>query len=425
MPQFGLFRIAVFVFYNLICGKIKNMKTSTSRALCCIIIAICCTLNAACSYLRPEIPGSKPRSQTHNRNRPDRNGGDEDDEIKLKPDSVIVFAAVEFRESYDWLRDSAYGIEPFIIKLYRNFDPVLEIESSSAAVSANPDTHHLLDGDLITEYYKDGQTTICRNGNILFSFKGRELLKGLANRDGKLYSLYQKADGKGFTLRCNDEVMLSKTEGLLYGELGDPSYGSGGALYIEYGRLCFCYTVSEKGVFYSVTEGYEEKLQPSSPKVQDIKIIDGTARFAYGQYDGCTLSDARVWRTRTSYIISGIATARGSLEESCVTIDSKGNVQTICAGSGSIYHNGTSAFVIDESTAECTRVYDNGAGSWNDYDGYFLISRSAAYPDGGILSLALSSKTGGPPAVDCGGRIRETGIHGYISCLSTSISLPR
>ena len=131
MPQFGLFRIAVFVFYNLICGKIKNMKTSTSRALFCIIIAICCTLNTACSYLRPEIPGSKPRSQTHNRNRPDRNGGDEDDEIKLKPDSVIVFAAVEFRESYDWLRDSAYGIEPFIIKLYRNFDPVLEIESSS------------------------------------------------------------------------------------------------------------------------------------------------------------------------------------------------------------------------------------------------------------------------------------------------------
>lgn len=425
MPQFGLFRIAVFVFYNLICGKIKNMKTSTSRALFCIILAACCTLHAACSYLRPEIPGGKPRSYTHNRDRPDRDGGDEHDDIKLKPDSVIMFAAVEYRDSYDWLRDSAYGIEPFTIRLYRNFSPVLEIESSSAAVSANPDTHHLLDGDLITEYYRNGQTTICRNGKVLFCFNGRELLKGLAKRDGKLYSLYQKEDGKGFTLRCDDEVMLSKTEGLLFGELGDPSYGSGGALYLEHGRLCFCYTVSEKGTFYSITEGYEERLLPSSPKVQDLKIIDGTARFAYSQYDGRILSDARVWRTRTSHVVSGIATAKGGLEESCVIIDSKGNIRTLCTGPGRICHNGASAFVIDESMAEGIRVFDSGTGRWKEYGGYFLISSSAAYPDGGTLSLALSSRTGDSPAVDCGGKLKQTGIHGYISCLSTCISLPR
>lgn len=384
-----------------------------------------CLLLISCSYLRPELPGSRPRHDTAHRN--SRQDRDTVASIpRLDRDTVLRFSAVVFPESYDWVRDSAYGLAPFELVLYRDHSPELRISSASAPVSANPDTHHILEGELYSECHRDAQTILCRNGKELLRFDGEDILKGLLMTEEGLYTLYQKEGGEGFSLRRGSEILLARSEGRLFGDFGDHSYGQSGALYKDRGQICFCYYLSSEKSWHHVISGKEGTAVPKQDGVQDMKIIEGDVRFAYDKYGDCELEDARLWPIGYSHRISGTRT--GLLSEPICSViledESSGRYRQICPVAGDAMLGSSSTWVICRDGQGCARVYDSAEGLWSDYPGMLLMSRSAAWLDANTLSLGLSSRTGGSAMIICGKRSFELDIHGYVSCISTEISLP-
>ena len=170
-------------------------------------------------------------------------------------DTSVLVSAVEFPEDYDWQRDTAFGQVSGKILLLRGGVRILEIPAGAdGKASLDPDMHHLVDGHLYTEYSDGTGTYISRDGERLFTFEGREYLRGLLHMDGHLYTLSQRRDGKGFLLRQDGEVLLDKDAGIVLKSFRDYPDRQSGALYENEGKVCFHYsrgTGSER-VWYSV-----------------------------------------------------------------------------------------------------------------------------------------------------------------------------
>lgn len=213
------------------------------------------------------------------------NGGDST-QIIIAPvrDTSVLVSAVEFPEDYDWQRDTAFGQVDGKVLLFRNGDRILEIQTGSEGkASLDPDMHHLVEGHLYTEYTEGSRTYLSRDGKNLYTFDGREYLRGLLPLDGALYTLSQRRDGNGFVLRRDGEVLLDKDAGMVLKSFRDYPDRQSGALYENEGKVCFHYcrgTGSER-VWYSVQDLTESQIY-----VYDGELLD--ARF-FGE-DLCVVS---------------------------------------------------------------------------------------------------------------------------------------
>ena len=256
------------------------MKT-TFPFFAMLLVALACapedfSLNPAVS--RKDVLGS---SGGHSGN------GSGDSTVIIQPpvrDTSVLVSAVEFPEDYDWKRDTAFGQVCGKVLLLRNGDRILEIPTgASGKASIDPDMHHLVEGHLYTEYTEGSHTYVFRDGESLYTFDGREYLRGLLPSDGHLYTLSQRRDGNGFVLRRDGEVLLDKEAGIILKSFRDYPDRQSGALYENEGKVCFHYckgTGSER-VWYSVQDLTESQIY-----VYDGELLD--ARF-FGD-DLCVVS---------------------------------------------------------------------------------------------------------------------------------------
>ena len=199
-------------------------------------------------------------------------------------DTAVLVSAVEFPEDYDWQRDTAFGQVDGKILLLRNGERVLEIPAGpSGRASTDPDMHHLVDGHLYTEYTDGSHTYVSRDGESLYTFDGREYLRGLLPLDGKLYTLSQRKDGNGFVLRCDGQTLLDKDNGLVLKSFRDYPDRQSGALYENEGHVCFHYSKGQEQekLWYSVQDLVESQIY-----VYDGELLD--ARY-FGD-DLCVVS---------------------------------------------------------------------------------------------------------------------------------------
>lgn len=194
-------------------------------------------------------------------------------------DTTICFCAVDFPQGYDWKKDSACGNSSATLRIYRNFELVASFGTGeSLCIGTDPDTHHWLNGNLYSEYNLYGQTVISRNGKELFRYEGKEFLKGLLEIDGDIWTLGQNCSGRGFSLRCNGDEVLKRTDGVIFGDLASWTHEG---LYLDSGKICFCYqreTVSTNNL-YKVIDSKESLHTTRSQTVHDMKISSGAVQI--------------------------------------------------------------------------------------------------------------------------------------------------
>lgn len=229
-----------------------------------------------------------------------------------KADTAVYISAVRFPESYDWRADSARGAVEYEVLLLRDSAEILTIPSSSGIVSPDPDTHHIIGGHLYTEAIKDGLTVICRDGQMLFSFEGCEILKGLLPCEDGVYTLSATQDGESLILRRDGVPLLERKAGTAFGDLLDPSYGSTGALYDDEGELCFCYSKGRSpGKSCHVVLGTVESTVCDGDCVSDLKVSGGRVFAATARMGPYSIEDGRIWTGKDGPWISGYFSKSG------------------------------------------------------------------------------------------------------------------
>lgn len=203
----------------------------------------------------------------------------------IRRDTIVLISGVRFDDGYDWRRDSLYGSANGRIFLLRNGETVLEIEAGGGAhAGTDPDMHHLVEGHIFTEYRDAARTYIGVDGQELFSYSGRETLRGLITDGEDVFTLGQGLDGQGIALRRNGEIIYSRKDGRIAGQMLDSSEYPTGALYMDCGHMYFSYWRPEtdgspRKAWYIVEDGQETQISADPYGLFDIRVKDGGVKM--------------------------------------------------------------------------------------------------------------------------------------------------
>ncbi len=247
------------------------------HSLFCGTILILLSLRS-CAWLDDGGILSRPRLET------DPPAGEGKGTVQPSPkDSSLMVTVVEFPEGYCWQRDSSGEAGGCLISLYCNGARIVSVPSGAGYPACQAaDMHRCIGGKLYTDYSSAYETSVYENGNLLFSYEGREMICGFLIKDGSIYTLGQNRSGNGLSFRKNGMLLYSSASGQVIGSADSPS-GRTGALYEDNGSIIFCFrsTSVTQGTAvtscYIVRDGVPEKLSfPDNVKsVYDIRQING------------------------------------------------------------------------------------------------------------------------------------------------------
>jgi len=340
---------------------------------------------------------------------------------KTLMDTVLWVSAVEFSEGYNWMRDSSYGNVRAEIILYRNSEKILSVPAEG---NPSQDRHHIIGGNLFTEYFAEGRTSFCRNGGLFLQSEGVWTLAGLIEFNGNEYILLRPMSAGGFILYKDGVVTLKKEKGHLCGSFSDPAYASGGALYEDGGACTFCYWTEDESsgkIWHSVKDGFEEIISGLPSGVETIRICDGAVCYAYGTQGRKIWTGLSIWDVGKP-VSSGTVAGDGG-EEYCATYrDDSDRLTLLSHSDGSVYVSESLDMAVCRSLGGQVSIYgSNGVtetlrGTWR----YVFPSCGALVGD--TLLLALTSEDSGNLSVVNWGRHGfEIDINGFVTNVSYSI----
>lgn len=334
--------------------------------------------------------------------------------------TTVYIAAVRFPESYDWQTDSARGTAEYEVLLLKDSVVRLTVPSSTGMVSPDPDTHHIIGGHLYTEAVKDGATVVCMDGEMLFSFAGHEILKGLLPCEDGVYTLSMSRDGGSLVLRRDGNPLLERKGAAAFGDLLDPSYGSTGALYKDGEDVCFSYSTGNgSGKSCHIVRGTMESLVCDGDGISDLKMSGGTVLTAKSRMGPYSIEDGRIWRGADGPWISGHFT-RSGYEGFSGLLSPDFEDRRLCSRKATVYHSeGYDAAAV--SSAAGTRIVQPD-GKTDFVPGRFLMTPVCAVARGRFFA-ALSSRSSDTQTVVAGERTFTLELHGYLSGIE--VSLPR
>ncbi len=395
-----------------------------------IFFAACPLLLAAgCTDLGDGLVPGRSRTDCHSR---ERSGGSQDEggQTVVSTDTTVYLSAVRFEEGYDWRRDSTYGAVSYEIVFYKDFQPVLRIPSSAESASPDLDSHHIIGGHLYTEASSGGRTALGRDGETLFSFEGREILRGLLPVGSDVYTLSESRSGDGFSLRKNGKVIFWRESGSVFGDLADPSYRPYGALYKDQDKISFCYRAGkDRDEHYYMVQDCVETMTSLEWRywIEDVKVCGGYPRYAELSCLWYELQDGRVWIEEDGCVsVSGWMSYGGDVGLSAVVTDGDPErISEICEGAGIVYHGKSRDYAIRQYDSGDVGIYCAGQRDALFSGGGFLFMSPdcAAMVGDGELCAALTSGSGGVHLVLCAGRKEELRLHGYLSCIRAEVSV--
>ena len=354
-------------------------------------------------------------------------------------DTVIYLSAVNVPESYDWRRDTSYGAVPCELVFMKNGEPQFSVTTGAKhSVSPSPETHHIMDGHLYTEYNSGTETIICRDGVPLLRYQGREILKGLALRDGCLISLGCDRDRGGVVLRRDGEVLLRQDGGTPFGDFSSLSPRTG-ALYEDGGKLCFCFKTST--ACYKVEDGAMTQVQTNvnASRVVDMRIFLGQVYYI-GDYINSALifTPLRSYSMPTSVRWKDLRLVICNNHPYIVAANDKG--ECVCKDLRDLDRAnlpadfyGDGLFIYPHSDSHYAVSYSEGNLKVQKAVGNYIYVRDSSYYFGAgcacvagetIFIAVTPREAGQPPFVWHDGTGTPCALNGYITGIEVEVSPP-
>ena len=213
-------------------------------------------------------------------------------------DTTVYVSTVEFPKDYCWQKDSVGENRPFSLVLYRNFKKVLSVRGGGI-VSSDPDMHWIIGGHLYAEYSTGTETIVSIDGKEKVRYEGREMIRGLLDREDGFYTLGQSRSGTGLTFRRNGEIIFSDEEGIVLGDMSNPCCRSGGLYELDDGVPAFCYHVPGQSILLKkeslnlVKNGIPNRveLDGNVANVLDARVLNDNMCLVYSYGGGIALFD--------------------------------------------------------------------------------------------------------------------------------------
>lgn len=227
-------------------------RKMTSRRLLCVIITLAAI---ACTGLEsPRTPPKIPHKPVE---------GEEEVKEEIQTREVLSYCGVKYPSGYDWRSDPQYGNVTCKVFLNVDGEDIIEMDAGYGhEISPDPDSHHIVNENLYTDFSNKIETVVRKNGSELFRYPGREMLLGLVVKDDVVYTLGQSRSGNGFSFRADGKVLLDRMDGNVFTGL------------LEYnGSLYFGY--EENSEYFIYNEGGCAKLESMGHKLCDMRISKG------------------------------------------------------------------------------------------------------------------------------------------------------
>ncbi len=282
--------------------------------------------------------------------------------------------------------------------------------------SASLDEHHIIDGELFTVFSDSRGTFVGKGASRLVHWTECERVCGLLMQGGELYSL-GLTQGGALVFRCNGVELFRRQDAIPLGGFGVQTYGPGGALYLDCGKVCFAFR--EKGSVCFVCDGeVSAAVGRKEWNVLDAKIIDSRQLVLYNFYGASFLraGDSMYNFTQKLYIfwkdagiikLSGEAAVAGLCDDmtwhtSYHAVFADGRLTRIHGSPAFLYFDGTSCLPLD-------------LGALGVQDCLFLSGSCACAADGSV-AVALTPRSGaGKPFTIFRGKRTEYPVNGFIS----------
>lgn len=254
------------------------MKTGEKRCRLAVLLTLA-IVAASCERIDRNYDALPRRSEVYDTNRlpPKEFNGP----VYIADGADLLICGISAPDGYDWRIDSAIGISSQCrLVLYRNMVEELALKTGyDERISTDPDTHHLVDGHLYTEFSTPDSTIIKRDGVFRTGFKGREYLLGLLEKDGSLFTLSKDRGGTFISYRKDGVPILQIKGATAFGSFEDASFPRNGALMDFDGSVCFSYHISYGGMEtnHVVRDGIDSQLDATvfPEKLDDIKFFRG------------------------------------------------------------------------------------------------------------------------------------------------------
>ncbi len=353
--------------------------------------------------------------------------------------SVAYVTAMEYFDRYDWRADPGRGEVKCSLVVYADGKPVMKIPvGEKYETSSDPETHRMLNGHIYTDYLSETETVIKRDGKELIRYAGREIICGMACRQGEIHTLGHNASGEGFTYRINGEIIMERASG-----------SSFGSLHYEGDNISFAFREpikSEKDTlerYYFVLDGevLQTAVREDLKKVWDIIPYKGDVCYlaslvgvsapvlvspegmqALSIAPKAKMLTARILHDDEHLYVEGLVEREG-LEMTSVLWHADGRSNIFANGmtvSSSCVDGGCICCVLNPSPPYMKGViYQNGKYHSMPEDCFSSGSRTSALIDG-ILHVGLSSQSGSHPVIWRDGEIIPLDINGFITSVSTN-----
>lgn len=344
---------------------------------------------------------------------------------------------LDYPDEYDWRADPEKGMVKCSLVVFCDGIPVMKVPvGKEYDVSPDPDMHRIINGDLYTDYSTSDETVIKKNGKELFRYGGREMILGMAVSEDDIYTLGQPRNGEGFSYRKNGVPIIERSRGYAFPRLQS-----------DQDSISFAFREpidSPEGDierYYHVTNGMitQAAIREDVKKVWDIirngddicwlasltgvsspVLIKGANMTAMETDKGTEILGCRLIPAGSSMGIEAIFSSNRMFYSSGIWMDGK-KYRTFSSGmtvSGLCSWDDGVCCVLNNGASGRGIIFRCG-DTFSVPDGYTMMGDNPIDMVNGILTIGLSSLSGGKPIIWKDGETQKLDINGPICTLST------
>lgn len=351
--------------------------------------------------------------------------------------SVSFVSVFDYPEGYDWRADPEKGEVKCSLVVFREGIPILKVPVGDEYLTgSDPDMHRIVDGHLYTDFSTDSETMIKKDGKPLFSYQKSEMICDFQVRDGDVHTLGHSRSGRGFSYRINGEPVLERETGYTYGRIAfedsqaviafsEPIASSEGAVERHY--VMRNDNVQQVAVRDDIKKVWDIAFHngkihylASLSGVQAPVLVSGQEMMALSMPASLQQVSFRMNILQAGVYVEGVLSDQRALHcilwspENRYVLFPKGMTFSAACGSEDAMHYAANP----AAGKEAGFIYR--AGETLDMpSGYACMSRQAMDFSSGILSVGLSSLSGGKPVLWVDGQLKELEVNGYVSCVSS------
>lgn len=342
---------------------------------------------------------------------------------------------LDYPDGYDWRADPEKGVVKCSLVVFCDGIPVMKVPvGKEYEVSPDPDMHRIIDGDLYTDYSTSDETVIKKNGKELFRYGGREMILGMTVSKGSIYTLGQPRNGEGFTYRKDGVPIIERRQGFAFPRLQSDqdsiSFAFSEPIYSPEGNIeRYYHVMNGKIVQAAIREDIKTVwdiilhensiccLASLTGVSSPVLIRDGNMT-AMETDQGTKILGCRLIPAGHSMGIEAICSNK-LLYSSGIWMDGK-KYRTFSSGmtvSGICAWNDGVCCVLNNGVSGRGVIFRCG-DTFSVPTGYTMMGDNPIDMVNGILTIGLSSVTGGQPIIWKDGETQKLDINGPICTLS-------